>query len=175
MEVTSIAYLDVQGLGAASGLVLALQAAGSCAAGLLYGTVRARSLKTCVCALAVSMTLPWAAAATGSVTALAGALLLAGMATAPTMVTAMSQVHARTPEGRLNEGMTLAVTAIFAGIAVGAASAGWVVEGAGPAAAYAVPATAALIALAIALAGRSIRRPSDRSRVVRTTTAGDPR
>ncbi|WP_234432341.1 MFS transporter [Streptomyces sp. NRRL S-378] len=174
MEVASIAYLDVQGLGAASGLVLALQAAGSCAAGLLYGTLRARSLKACVCVLAVLMTLPWAAAATGSVTALACALLLAGMATAPTMVSAMSQVHARIPEGRLNEGMTLAVTAIFAGIAAGSASAGWVVEGPGPVAAYAVPAAAALVALAIALTGRSIRRPSDHSRVVRTATAGDP-
>ncbi|WP_051735170.1 MULTISPECIES: MFS transporter [Streptomyces] len=174
MEVASIAYLDFQGLGAASGLVLALQAAGSCAAGLLYGTVRARSLKACVCALAVLMTLPWAAAATGSVPALACALVLAGMATAPTMVTAMSQVHARTPEGRINEGMTLAVTAIFAGIAVGSASAGSVVEGAGPVAAYAVPAAAALVALAVALTGRSIRRPSDRSRVVRTAAARDP-
>ncbi len=174
MEVASIAYLDLHGLGAASGLVLALQAAGSCAAGLLYGTVRARSLTACVCALAASMALPWAAAATGSVTALAGALLLAGMATAPTMVTAMSQVHARTPEGRLNEGMTLAVTAIFTGIAVGAASSGRVVEDAGPAAAYAVPAAAALIALAIALTGRSIRRPSDRLRVVRTTAGRNP-
>ncbi|WP_420718800.1 MFS transporter [Streptomyces sp. TN58] len=175
MEVASIAYLDFQGLGAASGLVLALQAAGSCAAGLLYGTVRARSLKACVCALAVLMTLPWAAAATGSVPALACALILAGMATAPTMVTAMSQVHARTPQGRLNEGMTLAVTATLAGIAVGSASAGSVVEGAGPVAAYAVPTAAALIALVIALTGRSIRRPSDRSRVVRTAAAHDPR
>ncbi|MEV7584190.1 MFS transporter [Streptomyces erythrochromogenes] len=174
MEVASIAHLDAQGLGAASGLVLAVQAAGSCAAGLLYGTVRARSLRACVCALALAMTLPWAAAATGSVTVLAGALLLAGMATAPAMVTAMAQVQARTPEGRLNEGMTLAVTAVFAGIAVGAASAGRVVEDAGPVAAYAVPATAALIALAIALTGRSIRRPSDHSRVVRTTAGHDP-
>ncbi|UUY48073.1 MFS transporter [Streptomyces yangpuensis] len=174
MEVASIAYLDLRGLGAASGLVLALQAAGSCAAGLLYGTLRARSLQACVCVLAVLMTLPWAAAATGSVTALACALLLAGMATAPTMVSAMSQVHARIPEGRLNEGMTLAVTAILAGIAAGSASAGWVVEGPGPVAAYAVPAAAALIALAIALTGRSIRRPSDHSRVVRTAAAGDP-
>ncbi|WP_051807508.1 MFS transporter [Streptomyces sp. NRRL F-2664] len=174
MEVASIAFLDLAGLGAAAGLVLGLQAAGSCAAGLLYGTVRARSLAACVCALAALMTLPWAAAAGGSVAALSCALLLAGMATAPTMVTAMAQVHARTPEGRLNEGMTLAVTAIFAGIAVGSASGGWVVEAAGPVCAYAVPATAALVVLAVALAGRPMRRPSDRSRVVRTAAGPDP-
>ncbi|MFD9411042.1 MFS transporter [Streptomyces sp. NPDC059989] len=157
MEVTSIAYLDAQGLGAASGPVLALQAAGSCAAGLLYGTLRPRSLRACVCALAALMTLPWAAAATGSVPALAAALLLAGMATAPTMVTAMSRVHARTPEGRLNEGMTLAVTAILAGIAAGSATAGLAVDHIGPAAAYLLPAAAALLALATAGTGRAAR------------------
>ncbi|MFI1285455.1 MFS transporter [Streptomyces sp. NPDC020858] len=174
MEIASIAHLDARGLGAASGLVLALQAAGSCAAGLLYGTLRPRSLKACVCALAVLMALPWAAAATGSLPALACALLLAGMATAPTMVTAMSRVHALTPEGRLNEGMTLAVTAIFAGIAVGAAATGWAVENVGPTAAYAVPTAAALLALATTVPGRFMRRPSDHARVVRTAAARDP-
>ncbi|MGW7450640.1 MFS transporter [Streptomyces sp. NPDC054787] len=148
MEVTSIAYLDAHGLGAASGPVLALQAAGSCVAGLLYGTLRPRSLTACVVALAALMTLPWAAATTGSVPALACALLLAGMATAPTMVTAMSRVHALTPPGRLNEGMTLAVTAIFAGISLGAATAGTLVDHLGPTTPYALPAAAALAALA---------------------------
>ncbi|MFG2977054.1 MFS transporter [Streptomyces sp. NPDC048331] len=148
MEIASIAHLDDLGLGAASGPVLALQAAGSCAAGLLYGTLRPRGLRTCLIAMAAAMALPWAAAATGSLLPLACALLLAGMATAPTMVTAMSRVHARTPEGRLNEGMTLAVTAIFAGISLGAATAGTLVDHLGPATAYALPAAAALLALA---------------------------
>ncbi|MGW6981168.1 MFS transporter [Streptomyces sp. NPDC054932] len=148
LEIASIAHLDALGLGAASGPVLALQAAGSCAAGLLYGTLRPRGLRTCLVAMALAMTLPWAAAATGSLLPLAGALLLAGMATAPTMVTAMSRVHALTPEGRLNEGMTLAVTAIFAGIALGAAAAGTLVDRLGPSTAYALPAAAALVALA---------------------------
>ncbi|MGW4506960.1 MFS transporter [Streptomyces sp. NPDC004436] len=174
MEIASIAHLDALGLGAASGPVLALQAAGSCAAGLLYGTVRARSLTACACALAVLMTLPWAAAATGSVAALACALLLAGMATAPTMVTAMAEVHARIPEGRLNEGMTLAVTATLTGIAGGAATAGWAVETMGPVAAYGVPAAAATVALVATGAGRFVRRPSDHARVVRGPAARDP-
>lgn len=149
MEVTSIAHLDARGLGAASGLVLALQAAGSCAAGLLYGTLRPRGLRTCLTTLSIAMALPWAAAATGSVPLLALALLLAGMATAPTMVTAMSRVHALTPEGRLNEGMTLAVTAIFAGISLGSATAGTLIDHLGPTIPYALPAVAALAALAI--------------------------
>ncbi|WP_314253093.1 MFS transporter [Streptomyces kutzneri] len=148
MEIASIARLDALGLDAASGPVLALQAAGSCAAGLLYGTMRPRGLRTCLIAMAAAMTLPWLAASTGALFPLACALLLAGMATAPTMVTAMSRVHALTPEGRLNEGMTLAVTAIFAGIALGAATGGTLVDRLGPTTAYALPAAAALVALA---------------------------
>ncbi|MFE2168862.1 MFS transporter [Streptomyces sp. NPDC059447] len=155
MEVSSIAHLEQRGLGAASGLVLALQAAGSCAAGLLYGTLRPRSPLTCVTVLAALMTLPWAAANSGSLAAFCAALLLAGMATAPTMVTAMSRVHALTPEGRLNEGMTLAVTAILAGIAAGSAGAGLVVDHAGPATAYLLPAAAAAAALGVAAKGRA--------------------
>ncbi|MFF4450257.1 MFS transporter [Streptomyces sp. NPDC001502] len=152
MEISSIAHLDALGLGAASGPVLALQAAGSCAAGLLYGTMRPRGLRTCLLAMAAAMTLPWLAASTGALLPLACALLLAGMATAPTMVTAMSRVHALTPEGRLNEGMTLAVTAIFAGIALGAAAAGSLVDHLGPSTAYALPAAAATVALLLSVA-----------------------
>ncbi|WP_443065296.1 MFS transporter [Streptomyces sp. NBC_00536] len=159
MEVTSIAWLTGHGLTAAAGPVLALQAAGSCAAGLLYGTLRPRALRGCVAALAALMTLPWAAAATGSVPALAAALLLAGMATAPTMVTAMSLVQHATPAARLNEGMTLAVTAILTGIAAGSATAGTTIDHLGPTPTYALPAAAALLALlALLLAtARSVR------------------
>lgn len=149
LEITSVAHLGAHGLGALSGPVLALQAAGSCAAGLLYGTLRPRGLTTCLAALAGAMALPWAAAATGSVLPLAVALLLAGMATAPVMVTAMSRIHRVTPPGRLNEGMTLAVTAIFAGIATGSATAGAAIDHWGTTAPYALPAGAALLALLV--------------------------
>ncbi|WP_330296632.1 MFS transporter [Streptomyces sp. NBC_00503] len=149
LEITSVAHLGAHGLGALSGPVLGLQAAGSCAAGLLYGTLRPRGLATCLAALAGAMALPWAAAATGSVLPLALALLLAGMATAPVMVTAMSRIHRVTPPGRLNEGMTLAVTALFAGIAAGSAAAGSAIDHLGTTTPYALPATAALLALLV--------------------------
>ncbi|MCX5199643.1 MFS transporter [Streptomyces sp. NBC_00249] len=174
MEVTSVAHLAAQGLGAASGPVLALQAAGSCAAGLFYGTRRPRGLTVCLLALCAAMALPWAAAGTGSLPLLAGALLLAGMATAPAMVTAMALVQRATPQGRLNEGMTLAVTAILAGIAAGSATAGLTVDRLGTTTAYALPAGAALLALLLStMPGRSIRRASDGARVVRAPAAHD--
>ncbi|MEU5954155.1 MFS transporter [Streptomyces sp. NPDC047525] len=158
MEVVTIAYADTQGHKAAAGVILALQAAGSCAAGLLYGTLKPsgplhRRHILCAAAMAALMTLPLLAAAlTGSLLVLAGALLVAGMATAPTMVTGMTLIQRRTPEGRLNEGMTLAVTGLLGGIACGAAGGGWVVEHIGTAQGYAVPVTAACCALLLSIA-----------------------
>jgi hypothetical protein len=86
--------------------------------------------------------------------ALSGALLVAGTATAPTMVTNMALVQQRTPTGRLNEGMTLAVTGLLGGIACGSATGGWVVEHLSPTAGYGVPVTAAVVALVISWARR---------------------
>ncbi|MFF3685028.1 MFS transporter [Streptomyces sp. NPDC002187] len=156
MEVVTIAFAD----GPAAGAVLALQAAGSCAAGLVYGrTRRAAGLVTCLAAMTALMSLPLlAAAGTGSLAAVAVGLLLAGMATAPTMVTGMTLVQRRTPPSQLNEGMTLAVTALLGGIAAGSATGGWTVEHVSPAAGYAVPVCAA--ALALVLAGTTKARLS---------------
>ncbi|GAA3915000.1 MFS transporter [Streptomyces gulbargensis] len=145
MEVVTLAFVD----GPVAGPVLALQAAGSCAAGLLYGRARRSArLRTCLAAMAVLMTLPLLAASTGSLPALAGGLLIAGMATAPTMVTGMGLVQRLTPPAQLNEGMTLAVTALLAGIAAGSATGGFAADHAPFAAfGYLVPAAAAALAL----------------------------
>jgi MFS family permease len=157
MEVVTIAFADARGHGTAAGAVLALQAAGSCAAGLVYGTVRPsgpaeRRHPWNVAAMTVLLTLPLlAAAAAGSLPLLAGALLVAGLATAPTMVTTMALVQERTPEGRLNEGMTLAVTGLLGGIACGSATGGWVAEHLSPQAGYGVPLAAAGTALLLSL------------------------
>ncbi|MGK5546651.1 MFS transporter [Streptomyces sp. URMC 127] len=159
LEVVTIGFADAEGHRPAAGAVLALQAAGSCAAGLLYGLTRPASpaaarFPRCLAAMAALALLPLAATtAGGGLPALAAALLLAGMATAPTMVTGMNLVQDLTPPGSLNEGMTLAVTGLLAGIAAGSAAGGYAVEHAGPAA-YAVPATAAATALLMATAGR---------------------
>ncbi|MGW0475163.1 MFS transporter [Streptomyces coeruleorubidus] len=162
-EVVTLAFADERGHGSAAGVVLALQAAGSCAAGLLYGASKpagpaASRLPWCVAAMTALLTLPLLAAAlTGSLPLLAGALLIAGMATAPTMVTTMTLVQQRTPEGRLNEGMTLAVTGLLGGIACGSALGGWTVERLSATAGYGIPVTAAAVALALSLRGASNR------------------
>ncbi|MER6406478.1 MFS transporter [Streptomyces viridosporus] len=171
MEVVTIAFADERGHRTAAGAVLAFQAAGSCAAGLLYGAVRpagsARArLPWCLAAMTALMALPLLAAGlTGSLPVLAGALLLAGMATAPTMVTTMTLVQRCTPAGRLNEGMTLAVTGLLGGIACGSAAGGWTVEHVSATAGYGVPVAAAALALLVsaALFGRSDRFPAEPS------------
>ncbi|MET7432668.1 MULTISPECIES: MFS transporter [Streptomyces] len=152
MEVVTIAYADAQGHRAAAGAVLALQAAGSCAAGLVYGARKPAGVRFswCLAAMAGLMTLPWLAAATRSLPVLAAALLVAGMATAPTMVTAMTVVQRRTPADRLNEGMSLMVTGLLTGIACGSATGGWAAEHLSPTTAYAAPLAAATLALGLA-------------------------
>ncbi|MFI6417614.1 MFS transporter [Streptomyces sp. NPDC050842] len=161
MEVVTLAYVD----GPVAGPVLALQAAGSCAAGLLYGRARRTvRLRTSLAAMAVLMTLPLLAATTGSLLALAGGLLLAGMATAPTMVTGMGLVQRLTPASQLNEGMTLAVTALLAGIAAGSATGGWSADHAPfPAFGFLVPLTAATLALTLCAVTRVGRAPHPRA------------
>ncbi|MEV6396421.1 MFS transporter [Streptomyces sp. NPDC051907] len=147
MEVVTIAFAD----GPAGGAVLALQAAGSCAAGLVYGRVsRSAGLVGCLAAMTALWSLPLLAAGTGSLAAVAGTLLLAGMATAPTMVTGMTLIQRITPPESLNEGMSLAVTALLGGVAAGSATGGWLVEHVGAVAGYAAPVCAAALALLLA-------------------------
>ncbi|MFC9735999.1 MFS transporter [Streptomyces roseolus] len=150
MEVTALAYVD----GPAAGPVLALQAAGSCAAGLLYGRARRTvGLRLCLAAMTLLMAAPLLMARTGSLLALAAGLLVAGMATAPTMVTGMGLVQKLTPPSQLNEGMTLAVTALLAGVATGSATAGWTADHApDPVVGFLLPVTAAGLALALCTA-----------------------
>ncbi|MCI3276370.1 MFS transporter [Streptomyces cylindrosporus] len=170
MEVVTIAFADAQGHRSAAGAVLALQAGGSCAAGLLFGALKpsgsaAARLPWCLAAMTALLTLPLLAAArTGSLALLALTLLVAGMATAPTMVTTMTLVQQRVPEARLNEGMTLAVTGLLGGIAAGSATGGWMVDHLSPAAGFGVPVTAAAVALMTALVQQAATDPDSNSR-----------
>ena len=164
LEVVTLAHADALGHSTAAGAVLALQAAGSCAAGLLYGAARPtrspeRRYPWCIAAMtALLALLLLAASLTGSLLLLAAALLVSGMATAPTMITNMTLVQRRTPEGRLNEGMTLAVTGLLGGIALGSAVGGWAAEHMSPAVGYGVPVCAAAVALLIAVTAGALGR-----------------
>ncbi|WP_200303722.1 MFS transporter [Streptomyces adelaidensis] len=161
LEVVTIAYADARGHASAAGALLGLQAAGSCAAGLAFGALRLtgpaeRRFAWSLAAMTALMALPWlTTTSTTSLFLLAPALLLAGMATAPTMITAMSLLQHRTPKGQLNEGMTLAVTGLLGGIAAGSALGGQLAEHRSLGSlAFAIPVAAAALALLIASAQR---------------------
>lgn len=159
MEVATVAAVDTLGSGSASSAVLALQAAGSCLAGVVFGALRLRGavanrFVAGVAGMAVAVA-PLTAA--GSLRALAVLLFFAGMATAPTMATGMTLVQELVPPARLNEGMTTVYTGLLIGISAGAAAGGWTVDHMGPSAAsgaYATPAAAGALALLAAAAGR---------------------
>ncbi|WP_049570448.1 MFS transporter [Streptomyces sp. SBT349] len=158
LEVVTIAFADEQGRRAWAGPVLGAQAAGSAVAGLLFGLVAVRGsarprFAACTAAMAALMTLPALAAGAGSLALLAPALLIAGMATAPSMVTGMTLVQDTAPAGRLNEAMTLAVAALLGGIALGSAGGGALADAGGAALAFWLPPTAACAAALVAAAG----------------------
>ncbi|WP_079171124.1 MULTISPECIES: MFS transporter [unclassified Streptomyces] len=162
VDVVTVAFAEEQGSKAASSLVLAVYALGSCLAGVVFGMLHlkgepARRWAVGVCAMAVSM-IPLQLA--GSLPLLAVALFVAGLAIAPTMVTTMALVEAHVPRGKLTEGMSWTTTGLAVGVSAGSSVAGWAVDAHGAAAAYAVPGLAGVLAAAVAFLGyRRLRRP----------------
>jgi MFS family permease len=84
---------------------------------------------------------------------LAALLFVAGLATAPTMITSMTLVHQLAPAAQITESMSFTITGLLIGSSAGAALGGWVVEVAGVRVGYVIPAAASALALATALIG----------------------
>ncbi|MFC4072021.1 MFS transporter [Actinoplanes subglobosus] len=155
MEVVTVAYTESLGHPAAAGIILGLLAGGSAVAGLLFGTLRlpgSTPVHFLICVAAMAVLMQPVLLAT-DVWVLGTLLFIAGLATAPTMITSMTLVHELVPQSRLTEGMTLTTTGLLIGISAGASIGGWVVEVAGAHTGYATPAIASGLALLVALAG----------------------
>jgi predicted MFS family arabinose efflux permease len=155
MEVVTVAYTDSLGEPAAAGVILGLMAGGSAVAGLAFGTLRVRgntAARFLICVAAMAVLMQPVLLAT-NVWVLGVLLCIAGLATAPTMITSMTLVHELVPPSRLTEGMTLTTTGLLIGISAGASVGGWVVEAAGAHTGYAAPAVASALALLVALIG----------------------
>ncbi len=163
VDVVTVAYAEQQGHKGAASVVLALYAAGSCVAGIVFGLLRfagppARRWLLGVCAMAVSM-IPLQLV--GNLPFLAVALFVAGLAIAPTMITTMSLVEEHVPRAQLTEGMTWVSTGLAVGVALGSAVSGWVIDAAGADAGYGVPAVAGAVAVAVGFLGyRRLHRPT---------------
>ncbi|MFH0516288.1 MFS transporter [Streptomyces sp. M41] len=165
VDVVTVAFADERGHKGAASVVLALYAAGSCGAGLVFGLLRFKGAPEPrwllgICAMAVSM-IPLLLV--GNLPFLAVALFVAGMAVAPTMITTMSLIEEHVPRAQLTEGMTWVSTGLAVGVALGSSMAGWVIDAAGAKAGYGVPAVSGAVAVAVGFLGyRRLSRPAPR-------------
>ncbi|MFB7505475.1 MFS transporter [Streptomyces broussonetiae] len=163
VDVVTVAFADERGHKGAASLVLALYAAGSCAAGVVFGLLRfagapERRWLLGVAGMAVSM-IPLLLV--GNLPLLAVALFVAGLSIAPTMITTMSLIEEHVPRAKLTEGMTWVSTGLAVGVALGSSAAGWVIDAAGARAGYGVPAVSGTVAVAVGFLGyRRLRRPA---------------
>ena len=161
-EVVTVAVADAAGNEGLASVVLALFALGSAVSGVVFGTRTFRS--GLVTRLVIGVALMFVLEVPVLLLAdhlglLAVAMLVAGVATAPTLITSMSLAQRLVPTAMLNEGMTVVLTGLIVGISVGSAGSGAAVERFGPQPAYAVSVAAGLGALLIALVGwRSLAR-----------------
>lgn len=165
VDVVTVAFADEQGHKGAASVVLALYAAGSCAAGIVFGLLRFKGAPEPrwllgVCAMAVSM-IPLLLV--GNLPFLAVALFVAGLSIAPTMITTMSLIEQHVPRAHLTEGMTWVSTGLAVGVALGSSVSGWVIDAAGARAGYVVPAVSGAVAVAVGFLGyRRLSRPAPR-------------
>jgi len=152
VDIVSVAYAEQVGHPAAASLVLSAYAVGSCLAGLLYGSL---TLKTPLSRLLLLGGLATAATTlplilVTSLTALAIAVLVAGLFFAPTMIVAMSLIERQVSERQLTEGMTWLLAGLNVGVALGAALAGQVVDSSGARVGFTVAVCAAVVVILMA-------------------------
>lgn len=162
-EVLVVAFTDHAGDRGATGIVLAIWAAGSLLAGLTVGALPAPAdplarLRWTMLALALTFaplllvaSVPW----------LAVGMFLAGVMVSPTMIAATSVVEEHVAPSRLTEALTWTSTGLAVGVAPGAAVAGAVIDRHGPSAGFAVPLVAGFAAAVVAWC---FRPPSRRDR-----------
>ncbi|MCX5249449.1 MFS transporter [Streptomyces sp. NBC_00201] len=165
VDVVTVAFADERVHKAAASIVLAVYAAGSCLAGVVFGLrhfegAPGRRWLLGICAMAVSM-IPLLLV--GNLPFLAVALFVAGLSIAPTMITTMSLIEEHVPRAQLTEGMTWVSTGLAVGVALGSSVAGWVIDAAGARAGYGVPAVSGAVAVAVGFLGyRRLSRPAPR-------------
>ncbi|MBB2891196.1 MFS transporter [Flexivirga oryzae] len=160
-DVVTLAFAAEHGHADLAGIILALFALGSGTAAVVFGAretsgrmSRALLLGTiAMCVLEVPVLF------VDNLTALAVVLLIAGAATAPTLITTMKLAQVLVRPGQVNESMGVVFTGLIVGVAAGSAVSGSVVERWDAHTAYAVPVLSGAGAIVLAaLAFRLLRR-----------------
>jgi MFS family permease len=153
MDVVVVAFAEAEGAPPLAGLALAVYAAGSLIAGLVYGVLRFRAS---LAARYVGCAVFFGIAAqvlllVSSLPVLVLVAFVAGLAIAPVLVSGTTLVESRVPRRTLTEALTWVVTALTLGVTAGSAIAGAAVDAWGAEAAFAVPAAAAGLAAVLAV------------------------
>lgn len=156
LEVVVVVFAEERGAPGAAGWLLALVAAGSGGAGLVYG---ARSWRMPVAARFV---LALAGLVVGvaplllapGIATLAPLALLSGIAISPTLIASYALVEVLVPPSAHTEGYSLLSSGLLTGVAAGSALGGALADSEGARSGFAVCLAAALVALAVAATGR---------------------
>jgi hypothetical protein len=149
VEVSTVAFADERDALAAAGLVLAAFAAGSLLSGITFGAIAGggpsrRRFVAGQSLLAVALV---PTVVVGGLPLMAGVLALAGLAVSPTLITGFGLAEQTSPRSRVTESLAWIATALGIGVAIGAAVAGPIIDGAGASAAYGVALGAGVLAV----------------------------
>ena len=150
-EVVAVAISDEAGHKGFSAVILGAFAFASGVAGLVFGTRQfpwTLSRRMLVGAVAMCL-LEAPALIAPNLWTIALVMLVAGSATVPVLITALTLLQRLVPRAQITEGMAVGVTGILVGISLGTSIAGWAVERLGAQEAYAVPVAAGVLAVAI--------------------------
>jgi MFS family permease len=156
-EVTTVAFAEEAGSRAVSGWLLAVWAVGSMLAGIVTGAIawkRGPAVRVRWGSFAMMLAMVPPVFVEGFPLMFL-ALLVGGCSIAPTLIATMSLTEQTVPPGRLTEGMAILHTGLMAGVAPGAAIAGFVVDHHGASAAYLVAVVAGFVAVVGAQATRT--------------------
>lgn len=153
VDVVSVAFAQQQGQPAAASIVLSVYAIGSCLAGLAFGALRSKLPLPQLflyggVATAVT-TLPLLLAT--NILGLSLAVFVSGLFFAPTLIVAMALVERIVPPAKLTEGLTWLVTGLSIGVAIGAASSGWLIDAFGARSGFWVAVAAGAVVLGSAV------------------------
>lgn len=154
-EVVTVAVADAAGNEAFSSVILGFFALGSAASGLVFGlrTFSSGIVTRLVIGVTLMFLLELPVLLATNLWVLAAVMTVAGIATAPTLITSMGLAQRLVPPAMINEGMTIVLTGLIVGVAARSAVGGAAVERLGAHTAYLVPVVAGFGALVIALVG----------------------
>src|SRR5262249_2167193 len=152
-EVAVVAFTTERGQAGLAGVLLALLAAGSMVAGLVYGAVRMRSpLATRMAvALAGLTAVVGTFALAPSSAVLAPAMFAAGPAVAPALISGFALTDAAVPAAQRTEALSWVSTGIGVGVSLAATAVGPVIDAHGARPAFLVPTACGVFAVLVAV------------------------